>query len=165
MRLLLLLTAATLACGGGGSDNPKDSGIDGPPLDGPAIAPTITSFVASPASLPAGVPTMVTWTWSYGTEPTFPDPTCSIDRGVGAVTRGQATSVTLTAVTTFTLTCTNVAGMAQRQVIVGIPQAAPLIATFTATPANLTSGTATTVTWNFTFSNTPSPPPTCAIEH
>src|SRR5687767_12309171 len=125
MRRKLVCLAFVAGCGGGGSDNPGDGGIDGPPIDGPAIAPVLTSFVASPSQVPGGVATMVTWTWTYAIEPTFPDPTCSINMGVGTVTRGQATSITLTAVTTFTLTCTNAGGTAMRQLVIGLPNAGP----------------------------------------
>ena len=164
MRRLVYVVALVAACGGGGAT--PDSGTDGPPTDAAEFAPTITSFQASPSSVTApGTPTMITWTWTYGVEPTFPDPACSIDNGVGAVTRGQMTSVTLSAVTTFTLTCTNSAGMAQRQVVVGVPPTAPLIATFTANPTTLVVGAATNVQFTLTLSNTPSPAATCTIEH
>src|SRR6267154_4654836 len=65
------------------------AGRDGPSLDAPEQAPNITSFVATPSQIQAAVATQVTWTWTYANEPTIPDPTCTIDNGVGAVTRGQ----------------------------------------------------------------------------
>src|SRR5687767_5208976 len=131
MRRLAFAFVLAAACGGGG-DTPTDgpTGNDGRVIDGPNSVPTITSFTATPSQLSAGVATDVTWNWTYALEPTLPDPTCSIDNNVGAVTRGQTTSVTITAVTTFRLTCTNSEGMAARQVVVSVPPAAPLIMTF-----------------------------------
>ncbi|HEY5936951.1 MAG TPA: calcium-binding EGF-like domain-containing protein, partial [Kofleriaceae bacterium] len=162
---LIWLLAILAACGGG--DATIDSGLprDGIVLDAPEQGPTITAFVPSPAQIPANVPTAVTWNWSYLIEPTLPDPTCSIDKGVGPVTRGQVTSVTIASVTTFTITCTNTGGMASRQVVIGVPPVAPQIATFTATPAQVPSGASTNVTFNWTYTTPPSPAPTCTIEH
>jgi hypothetical protein len=160
-----MLFALAAACSGG-NDGPTDgpSGPDARMLDGPTSAPVITSFTATPSQVAPGVATDVMWNWTYALEPTLPDPTCTIDNGVGAVTRGQTTSVTITAVTTFRLTCTNSEGMAARQVVVAVPPAAPVIATFTATPPTIPSGTPTNVTFAWTYANSPSPPPTCTID-
>jgi len=163
-RVTLLLLVAVVACDDG-ADVPKDSGVaDAPIADAPGTMPMLTSFVPMPNTIPANTPTMITWNWSYAIEPTFPEPTCSIDNGVGAVTRGQATVVTLTAVTTFTLTCTNYAGTAQRNAVVAIPPTAPIIGSATAAPTGLMSGVPTSVTINWTYSNFPSPAPTCTLE-
>ncbi len=166
MRVKLACLALLASCGGG-EGTPIDSGLprDGIVIDAAEQGPMITSFVPSPAQVPANVPTTVTWNWTYLNEPTLPDPTCSIDKGVGPVIRGQATTVTITGVTTFTLTCSNTGGMASRQVVVGVPPVAPLIATFTATPAQVPSGSATNVTFNWTYTTPPSPAPACSIEH
>jgi hypothetical protein len=164
MREKLLWIAVLGSACGGGSGGANDAGVDPPVVDAPGVPPMLTSFAPTPSTLPADTPTLVTWNWTYAMEPTFPEPACSIDRGVGPVTRGQATTVRLTAVTTFTLTCTNSAGTAMRQVVLAIPPAAPVIASFTATPPTLAVGAATDVTFAWTFSNTPSPAPVCTIE-
>ena len=165
MRTCKLVCFLALVACGGGSDTKHDAGVDAPSADAPGILPMLTSFTATPASVTPGVPTMVTWNWTYASEPTFPDPACSIDNGVGAVTRGQATAVTLTAVTTFRLTCTNFVGSAEKIVVVAIPQASPSIASFTASPSTLTPGVPTIVTWSWTYTGYPSPAPTCTIEN
>jgi hypothetical protein len=162
MREKLLWIAALVSACGGGSGKPTDGGVDSN-VD-PGSGPMLAAFVPTPSMIPAGVPTMVTWNWSYALEPALPEPTCSIDNGVGPVTRGQATMVTLNAVTTFTLTCSNSAGTTMRQVVLAIPPAAPLLAGFTATPSTLAVGAATDVTFAWTFSNVPSPAPTCTID-
>jgi Bacterial Ig-like domain len=65
--------------------------------------PTITSFTATPPSLPAGGGSM-TLQWDVKDATTL-----SIDGGVGAVT-GVSKAVSVTSTTTFTLTATNTAG-------------------------------------------------------
>ncbi|MGE0791809.1 MAG: glycosyl hydrolase family 28-related protein [Sandaracinaceae bacterium] len=90
--------------GGVGRDATTPAGDAGPPA-----APSLASFTASPASVPMGRPTRVTWTWTYDAPP-VPEPDCTIDPSVGAVTNGDGTSVTLDADTTFTLTCANASG-------------------------------------------------------
>ncbi|HWO23653.1 MAG TPA: calcium-binding EGF-like domain-containing protein [Kofleriaceae bacterium] len=159
---LLFLAVLISACGGGGGAS-HDAGAGDAPGP-PVVLPAITSLVPSPSTIPADTPTQVTWSWTYAVEPTLPDPVCSIDNGVGPVTRGQATTIRLTAVTTFTLTCTNAAGTAMRQVVLAIPPAAPLLGAFTATPSTLAVGTATNVTFAWSFANTPSPAPACMVE-
>ncbi|HEY5946737.1 MAG TPA: hypothetical protein VIV40_14640, partial [Kofleriaceae bacterium] len=90
--------------------------------------------------------------------------TCTIDNNVGTVTSGQTTMVTLSATTTFRLTCANRVGMTSRDTVISIPLAPPTIATFTATPSSVMPNAATTVTFDWTYSTAPSPPPTCTID-
>lgn len=162
-KLLLYLVPLAAACGGGGGST-QDAGVDAYVFpDAPDSVPTLTSFVPTPANVTAGVPTAITWTWTYLTPPS-PAPTCTIDNGVGTVTNGQMTMVTLDASTTFRLTCSNSIGMTARDTLISIPPAAPAIATFTATPSPLMPNAATTVTFNWTYSNAPSPTPVCTID-
>ncbi len=166
MRKLHLYAIALLvaACSGDDGATSRDGGMDSQLIDAPQAVPVITSFTVSPTSIPAGVATNVTWNWTYQNEPTLPDPTCTIDNGIGMVTRGQTTSVTINAVTVFTLTCTNVAGSGSKIVVLAVPPVAPSIATFTATPSPIMPNTATTVTFSWTYTTPPSPAPTCTID-
>jgi len=162
-RLLLLLLLCS-ACGDDAGSTNYDAG-NGNTMDAPEFAPSLTSFQASPSQVPSGTPTMVTWNWTFAVEPTFPEPSCTIDNGVGAVMKGQQTSVTITSVTTFTITCTNSAGSAMRQVVIGVPPSAPVLSTFTATPTGtLTAGVAGNVTFAWTYSNSPTPTPVCTVD-
>jgi hypothetical protein len=129
----------------------------------PPVAPTLATFVATPANVPISVATNVAWSWTYTAPPPTPAPTCSISPTVGAVTNGQTTSVTQAVGTTYTLTCMNSAGTRTRTVFV-TAATVPVIATFTATPSTLTINAPTNVTFNWTYSNTPSPVPTCTID-
>jgi hypothetical protein len=130
-----------------------------PPIPHP---PTITSFTASPSQVSAGFPTDLTFNWTFSGLP-YPDPTCTVDNGVGVVMRGTPVSVTLAQITTFTLTCTNSAGTGLRPVVVTVPAVAPNIATFTTMPAVTAINVATDVMWSWTYTSPPSPAPTCSI--
>ena len=79
----------------------------------------ISAFSATPAAVAAATPTSVLWSWAFATTPS-PAPSCTIDQGVGAVASGGATRVTLSADTTYELTCTNAAGSATRTTTVAL---------------------------------------------
>lgn len=160
-----LLALALAACGDDSGNGPSDAAVVVIP-DAPEFAPVITGLAASPASgLSPNVPTAVTFNWAYLVEPTYPEPTCTIDNGVGTVMRGVPVMITISTLTLFTMTCSNRAGQGMRQVIVNVTPSAPQIATFTVTPSSVTPGTATPLTFTWTYSNTPSPVPTCSIDN
>jgi hypothetical protein len=83
-------------------------------VDPPTSAkPTINSFTASPASLPAGGgSTALIWDVKDAT-------TLSIDNSVGAVT-GVSKTVSVTSNTTFTLTATNASGSATQSTSISV---------------------------------------------
>jgi hypothetical protein len=95
---LLLLALVFVGCGTATTSTPK---------------PTIVSFTASPASLPAGGGS-VTLSWNVKDATSL-----SVDNGVGAVT-GTSTTVSVTSTTTFTLTATNNAGSATQSESVSV---------------------------------------------
>jgi hypothetical protein len=101
--LLLILALGATACG-------SVSALDGslPP------APIIQTFVATPASLPAGGgTTTLSWTVSYAD-------TLSLAPGIGDVGGHSSKDVTLTATTTYTLTASNSLGQARQTVTVTV---------------------------------------------
>jgi len=128
-------------------------------------APKVATFSATPSSVTKGKPTTIVWSWTYANSPT-PTPTCTIDQGVGTVTSGAASTVTLTADTTFKLSCGNSAGSAVAEMTLTVVPApvAPVIGTFSASPAAVVVAQATKVTWTWSFANGPTPTPTCAID-
>jgi hypothetical protein len=102
----------------------------------PSTPPRITGFSASPASLGLfGGETTLTWNTIEATG-------LSIDKGVGNVTGRSSAKVTVRETTTFRLTATNVRGpsVADTTVTVYVPNAAPTISSFTATPQTLPEG-------------------------
>ena len=126
LALLAVLTSAlSTACGGGGGGGGGTT---------PPAKPTIQSFGASPGAVAFGGGD-VTLSWSV----TGAD-TLSIDSGVGAVT-GVEKVVHVVANTTFTLTAQNAGGDATAQTTVTVlPQNAPAIQAFTATPGGVPAG-------------------------
>ncbi|HWK82920.1 MAG TPA: DUF1565 domain-containing protein, partial [Caldimonas sp.] len=115
-----------------------------------ATTPAITSFSASPASLPVGGGDVtLSWTTPGPESANFSD-TLVIDHGVGDVTGKTSAVVHVTSTTTFTLTGTNSSGTgtASRTVTV-VPTPAPTIASFTATPSSLPpGGGSVTLAWS-----------------
>jgi len=93
--------------------DPTKSGSATVTVTSSAPPPVITSFTASPPSLPAGGgTTTLSWAVTGATS-------LSIDRGVGTVT-GTSKSVGVTATTPFTLTATNANGSTTAQTTVGV---------------------------------------------
>src|SRR5436190_180692 len=79
----------------------------------------LATFTADPPSITADVATPITWSFRYANQP-WPEPACTVDHGVGQVTSGTATSVTLQASTTLTLTCANSAGKSEKQIKISV---------------------------------------------
>ena len=117
-----------------------------------AVAPTISSFTATPSTIDAGNSSKLSWSVT-GT----PTPALSINQGVGTVT-GNEEDVTPNATTTYTLTATNGAGSASEDVTVTVnplSATAPTINSFTATPSTINQGNTSKLSWDVT--GTPAP--------
>ena len=126
-----------------------------------ALTPAITSFVATPPTLPAGGGDVnLTWTTPPDTAANFSD-TLAIDHGIGNVTGSAGATAHITSTTTFTITGTNPSGTGSATVTVTVaPPPAPTITSFTATPTSLpASGGNVTLAW------TTSGASTVAIDH
>ena len=98
---------------GGGAD------YSPPAANRKAVPPILASFSVYPPSITAGAATPVTWSFGFANTP-WPDPTCKVDHGVGAVNNGVPSSVTLQDSTTFTLTCANSAGKSEKQAKINV---------------------------------------------
>lgn len=119
---------------------------------GSTPAPTIPTFVATPASITAGQTSTLSWT-------TTDAATLSIDNGVGTVTGTTSTVVTPPTTTTYVLTATNSNSSVTKSVTVTVTPApptpaAPTIPTFTATPSTITAGATSTLAWTTTDATT-----------
>ncbi len=103
------------------------------------VAPLIASFTATPGSVAVGQASTLAWSVSGATS-------LGLDQGIGAVT-GTSRGVSPGSTTTYTLTATNPFGSTQATatVVVGT---APLIASFSASPASVSPGQATTLSWS-----------------
>jgi len=109
--------------------------------------PVIISFVANPASIPAGDATTLEWNVAGATS-------IYIDNGIGPLphTTGYAT-IRPPFTTTFTLTANGPGGTATRSVTVTVaapatPTTPPVIISFTASPSSLSSAGTTTLMWS-----------------
>ena len=83
------------------------------------VAPILASFSVYPPSITAGAATPITWSYAFSNVP-WPNPTCKVDHGVGAVSAGVPSSVTLQDSTMFTLSCANTAGKSEKQARVNV---------------------------------------------
>ncbi len=97
-------TTFTLICSNGRGSDSKTVTIEvvDPELE-------ISTFRTFPKWVKKGVPTKVHWTWGYETS-VMPETSCTIDNGVGPVSPGTTTMITMSEETTFTLTCSNRSG-------------------------------------------------------
>ena len=86
-----------------------------PPVHRKAVPPVLASFSASQTSITADTATPITFTYTFANSP-YPEPSCTIDQGVGGVSSGYAANVTLHATSTLTLTCANSAGKSTKQI-------------------------------------------------
>ena len=114
------------------------------------VAPTIATFTVTPAAQAFGGGQVVL-SWSAPGASTV-----VIDNGVGDVSGLASKAVNVTANTTFTLTASNSYGSATATTAVTVAaQPAPVIASFTATPATLPAGGGSvTLTWATTNATT-----------
>ncbi|MBX3737841.1 MAG: hypothetical protein KF715_14190 [Candidatus Didemnitutus sp.] len=100
-------------------------------------APAITSFAAAPVTIFPGQSSQLSWSVNGNA-------TLELSPDIGAVS-GNARSVSPQATTTYTLTATNAGGSDSKSVTVNV--SAPVIGSFTATPATIVTGDATTLAW------------------
>jgi MYXO-CTERM domain-containing protein len=83
------------------------------------VAPILASFNVDPPAITANTATEVSWTFGYANAP-YPDPSCTVDNGVGRVTNGMSSKLNLKKSTNFTLTCANSAGKSTKQFKVNV---------------------------------------------
>jgi hypothetical protein len=106
----------------------------------------ITSFTASPTTVPSGSPSTLSWTTGGGSVTSV-----NIDNGVGSKPANGSTSVSPVSTTTYTLSAFTTANSSPptAQVTVTVGAAAPS-ATFSALPTSITAGQSSTLTWTST---------------
>ncbi len=120
----------------------NDTGTTPPPPPPPTlIAPSISSFSASPSSITSGQSSTLSWSVSGN-----PTPTLSLNQGIGAVT-GTSRSVSPTVTTAYTLIATNSQGSANANTTVTITAVPP------PTPINGSCGTTVNACTTGTFSD------------
>jgi hypothetical protein len=100
--------------------------------------PTITSFIANPATIGAGSSSLLTAVFANGAGVITP--------GNLPVTSGSSVSVTPAATTTYSLTVTPTTGTAIAQTVTVTVAPQPSITSFSASPTNILVGTAVSLT-------------------
>lgn len=105
-------------------------------------APVIAEFAAAPTAILVGESSTLSWVVQGATS-------LSITPGIGSVT-GTSRVVQPTTTTTYTLSATNEGGTVTRtvQVAVSTPEPLPTIAAFDASPASITPGQSSTLSWS-----------------
>jgi len=137
--LILLSSIDLMSCAGTTSSSDAAHGT--------ASAPSIAAFTANPTSISSGGNSALSWTTSGAT-------TISISPGgFSSVSASGTTSVSPTATTTYTLTATNASGSTTATATVTVNATTgtqPTIASFTANPASISSGSSSMLNWTTT---------------
>ena len=109
-------------------------------------APQIASFAANPASIASGSSTTLSWSVSGATSIAITPGTFTSAAPSGSTHMSPA------ATTTYTLTVTNAAGSVTSTLTVTVTaaQSTPTISTFTASPADITAGSSSSLSWAVT---------------
>ena len=145
----------TLNCtGAGGASGPSSVTVN---VSTPPAQATVTSFIATPATLQAGGSALLSWTTSGATSCaasggpgtgswTGAEPTLSVGTSTGAITTPGSY--------TYILTCTGAAGVGpSSSAIVNVTSAPPpaaAVSSFTATPNSIVVGQSTSLAWSTT---------------
>jgi len=125
--------AAFSGCGSAALSNSSTGG---------GSVPAITSFTANPTTVNAGAGSMLSWVTTGATSIAITPGTFTSSSASGS------TNVSPTATTTYTLTATNTTGSATATLTVTVNAATkPTITSFTASPASITSGSDSTLSW------------------
>ncbi len=108
--------------------------------------PVISSFYTSPATVPSGQSTVLSWTVTNAI-------TVSIDQGIGTVSASGSRTITPAATTTYTITATNGQGLVTAPATVTVTTTSgtpPNILSFTASQYNISAGTTIQLHWEIT---------------
>jgi hypothetical protein len=83
------------------------------------VAPILASFSVDLPSITADTATDITFRYAFSNQP-YPDPTCTVDHGIGDIYSGSPTSIVLHDSSTVTLTCANDAGRSTRSLKINV---------------------------------------------
>lgn len=111
----------------------------------PVAPPEIDAFTATPASIVVGEASTLTWDVTGATSVVVTDAADTVIYDGDVVAGSQA--VTPTTTTVYTLTATGPGGTATADATVTVGPAAPVVDTFTATPATIDEGNDATLAW------------------
>jgi len=116
-----------------------------PPLGPTSEQLVVTSFDADPLTIAPGETSTLTWSVLGASS-------VKIDQGVGSVALNGSRVVSPMSTTTYALVATNAAGksvsVTVQIVVAGAPSGLPVISSFVASPATISSGGSTTLSWS-----------------
>lgn len=137
-----LVTTSLYQCRGGGI-TPGSSAIAFATVVVTAPAAPTATLSAAPTSIVSGSASTLTWSSTNATS-------CSLNQGIGSVGTSGTRSVSPTATTAYTVTCTGVGGTASDVKTVTVTTPAVPTATLTASPTSVEKGSSATLTWSST---------------
>jgi PKD repeat protein len=107
----------------------------------------VTSFTASPTTVPSGSPSTLSWTTGGGSVTSV-----NIDNGVGSKPANGSATVNPVSTTTYTLSAFTTANSTppSKQVTVTVGGSPAPTATFSASPTTINAGQSSTLTWTST---------------
>ncbi len=108
--------------------------------------PPTAKLTAAPTSITVGNSSTLTWSTTNATS-------VSIDNGIGTVAASGSTTVSPTTTTTYTLTATGSSGTVTATATVTVQSSMPT-AKLSASPATITAGQTSTLTWTTTNATT-----------
>ncbi len=109
----------------------------------------ITSFVATPASVPIGIPTPVSLSWT-----TINATSVTIDNNIGSVALNGSLPINPVQTTTYILTAKGKGGSLTSSTTVTFRNPQPPEVSFSANPVTIQSGNSSTLSWNVNNAST-----------
>lgn len=107
------------------------------------VPPQVTSFTASPTTVASGQTTTLSWQTTNATSVTISPNPQQTDDATPLPVSGSVEGVVVKQTTTFILTATGPGGSTTASVTVAVP----ITLSFTASPANITSGQSASLSW------------------
>jgi phospholipase C len=135
-------TYSAVASGPGGSSAPQTATVQ----VAANVPPQITQFIAKPTAVSAGQTTTLTWATSNATSIAITPAIPVADDSGPLPTSGSAT-IPVSTTTTYSITATGPVGTAGPQ---NVTITVPLVLSLTASPATITGGQSSTLSWQIT---------------
>jgi phospholipase C len=135
-------TYSAVASGPGGSSAPQTATVQ----VAANVPPQITQFIAKPTAVSAGQTTTLTWATSNATSIAITPAIPAADDSGPLPTSGSAT-IPVSTTTTYSITATGPVGTAGPQ---NVTITVPLVLSLTASPATITGGQSSTLSWQIT---------------
>jgi len=135
-------TYTAVASGPGGASPPQTATVQ----VAMNVPPQITQFTAKPTAVSAGQTTTLTWTTTNATSVTI-TPTVPVADDSGPLPTSGSATIPVSTTTTYSITATGPGGTVGPQ---NVTITVPLVLSLTASPATITGGQSSTLSWQIT---------------